>query len=96
MEAMTTNRTPINRVWRVPITPEMVDLYRSIEALRARCTCPPPDPVEYWVHTECSACRQRWDLQGQLHRLLRCKPWEWPVYKLPIYDELRKAADDRT
>jgi hypothetical protein len=56
----------------VQITERAVDLYIAMGKLR--CTCAPPSPTR----SLCPGCARWYDLHGDLHVELGCRPWQWP------------------
>ena len=81
---MTTKRRPLRRDLKRRITPEAIDAFRRMEALRAACTCAPRDWAgEYWKHRQCASCEEWWAVHNVLHGGLGLKPWEWPAIEHP-------------
>lgn len=72
-DAVSTNRTPIQRRPTVQVTKRAIELYVVMGKLR--CTCPQPKPP---THSPCPGCERWYDLHGELHVELGCKPWEYP------------------
>ena len=70
---MTTNHTPIQRPALTMITRRALDLFVAMG--RLRCTCPSPKPP---TQSPCPGCTRWYDLHGDLHSELGCKPWQWP------------------
>ena len=81
---MTTRRTPLRRDMKRRLTPEAIDAFRRMEALRAACTCPARDwdgkPSE---HRSCASCEEWWDVHKVLHDALGRQPHEWPCIEHP-------------
>jgi hypothetical protein len=68
------NRTRIPRPAVVPITPRAVVLFRAMQRLPAKCTCPDVPP-----RMECPACEDWWAANNELCRLLQLRVWHWPA-----------------
>ncbi len=85
---MPTNRARVRRQHRPQFTPRVLELFRTMETARKRCTCEPIDwvtPDAYWKNNggECAACEAWWAAHNELHDLLGLKPWEWPAFEHP-------------
>ena len=72
---MVANRKRIPRLAAVPITPRAVDLFRLMQRLPAKCTCPDAPP---W-RMECPACEEWWAANSELCRLLQLPVWHFPA-----------------
>jgi hypothetical protein len=85
---MTTTRTPVRRATKSRITPQVIALFRRMEELSTKCTCPPIDwvtPEAYWKGNgdDCPACKEWWDLHERLHNLLDLPICQWPAFEYP-------------
>src|SRR3954470_6284501 len=81
---MPTKRTPLRRDLKRKITPEAIDAFRHMEALRTACTCEPRDWAgEHWKHRCCATCDEWWRVHSVLHNELGLRPWEWPAVEHP-------------
>jgi hypothetical protein len=85
---MTTTRTPIRRATKSRITPVVIALFKQMEELPTKCTCPPTDwvtPNAYWKDRgdDCPACEEWWDLHERLHNLLDLPVSQWPAFQHP-------------
>jgi hypothetical protein len=80
---MPTNRVPIKRTSTPSISPEAVELFAEMKALR--CTCAPIDwKGRYAERERCSGCDTWWRLHARLADLLPgIRPWHWPVVQSP-------------
>jgi hypothetical protein len=67
-----TRRTPLDRPAAQRISERAVDLFIAMGKLR--CACVPGAPS--WPC--CAGCEKWDDLHSDLHKELRCEPWEWP------------------
>ena len=80
---MPTNRTPIDRGARMPVTPRALEAFGHLKRLARKCTCLPYGDPNY---ERCDACR----LWLQWHRVLshevRAKIWEFPCVVEPDDD----------
>jgi hypothetical protein len=85
---MTTTRTPIRRASKSRITPVVIALFKQMEELSTKCTCPPTDwvtPDAYWKDSgdDCPACEEWWDLHERLHNMLDLPICQWPAFEHP-------------
>ena len=81
---MATKRTPLRRDLKRRLSPEAIEAFKRMEALRAACTCEPVDwDGEYWKHRPCAPCEAWWLVHNVLHAELGCKPHEWPCIEHP-------------
>jgi hypothetical protein len=81
---MATKRTPIRRAANQRITPEAVEIFKSMRALR--CTCPPIDwEGKYWERPDdCAGCVRWWSLHEKLGDALGITdPGEFPCIENP-------------
>lgn len=75
---MTTVRTPINRTAKSRITPDMIQIFKTMQELETKCAC---EPIDWEKHARtgyyksCEACHQVGDLDWKLRRLMRLPPW---------------------
>jgi hypothetical protein len=81
-DAMTTNRTPIQRPALTMISPRALALFAELErARRARLRAVDCTISEQGLcTTDCRACRAWSDAHNQLHVELRLQPWQWPCF----------------
>lgn len=81
---MTSKRTPLRRDMARRITPEAVEAFKRMEALRASCTCLPRDwEGKYWEHEPCASCEAWWDAHSILHDALRLPVSQYPAFEYP-------------
>jgi hypothetical protein len=71
---MGTKRTPLRRELKRRITPEVLDVFATMENIQ--CTC--DDSVEL-----CRDCEIWNDANTVLRGLLKLKPWWWPTFDFP-------------
>jgi hypothetical protein len=70
---MTTNRTPRAPPPRPVITPEAIRLFRRLQRLEWRCSCP---AKKDWAHWQtCPACERAEQAYSELHDALGLPPW---------------------
>jgi hypothetical protein len=92
---MVTKRTPIARGERPKLTDAAIEAYREMKILATRCTCPPrqdPNSPTWKYHPPCAACEEYDRLEMQIHRELKCRPWEIPCFRSDPPDDDEPGA----
>jgi hypothetical protein len=77
---MSTNRTPVNRDARVPVTPLALKTFARMQQLARECVC------DNSVGEKCGACQQWSELHRVLRREVQAKIWEFPCVVEPDGD----------
>jgi hypothetical protein len=70
MDRMTTNRTPINRRPTGRLTPQAIEIFKRMVAIK--CTCGEGNDCD------CPGCREHLQLDDDLSRELGLRPWQFP------------------
>jgi hypothetical protein len=73
---MPTKRRKITRPPRRTFSAKAIALFQRMKVLDQQCQCTSE-------HDECKACAEWWDRQGELHRELGLRPWQWPCIQRP-------------
>jgi hypothetical protein len=71
---MPTKRTRKQRPAIPKITRRALTLFRKMQRLGPKCTCPDDPP-----HGDCAACTGWWTAHSELHAELNLWPWHWPA-----------------
>jgi len=89
-----TNRRISRRFRKGQITPDAITIFRKMQDLEERCTCPPSDDDKYFKRELCPACEEWWQGNTALVDVLRLKLWKWPAYEDPDPDIERDYKPD--